>query len=65
MLRAADLASFEAWQLSLWYQELALLYLLDHQGRYRNRTTAEWVGQVEPVPWSRRSRPSSEERRAP
>ena len=64
VLRAADLASFEAWQLSLWYQELALLYLLDHQGLYRNRTTAEWVGQVEPVPWSRHSRPSPEERRA-
>ena len=45
-------AAFDAWQLSLWYQELALLYLLDHQGQYRNRTTAEWVGQVEPVPWN-------------
>ena len=32
VLRAADQASFEAWQLSLWYPELALLYLLDHQG---------------------------------
>ena len=65
VLRAEDSASFEAWQLSLWYQELAFLYLLDHQGQYRNRTTAEWVGQVEPVPWNRRSRPSPEERRAP
>ena len=65
VLRADKLASFEAWQLSLWYQELAFLYLLDHQGRYRNRTAAEWVGQVEPVPWNRRSRPSPEERRAP
>ena len=45
VLRADKLASFEAWQLSLWYQELAFLYLLDHQGQYRNRTTAEWVGQ--------------------
>ena len=52
MLRADKLASFEAWQLSLWYQELAFLYLLDHQGQYRNRTTAEWVEQVEPVPWN-------------
>ena len=65
VLRADDSASFEAWLLSLWYQELALLYLLDHQGQYRNRTTAEWVGQVEPVPWNRRSRPSPEERRTP
>ena len=46
-------AAFNAWQLSLWYQELALLYLLRHHGDYRNRTTAEWVGQVELVPWSR------------
>ena len=45
-------ATFNAWQLSLWYQELALLHLLKHRGIYRNRTTAEWVGDVEPVPWS-------------
>ena len=45
-------AAFDAWQLSLWYQELALLYLLDHRGSYANRTTPRWVGQVEPVPWS-------------
>ncbi len=63
VLRAADLASFEAWQLSLWYQELALLYLLDHQGRYRNRTTAKWVGEVEPVPWNSGCGPAPEERR--
>ena len=41
-----------ALQLSLWYQELALLRLLEHRGSYFNRTTATWVGQVEPVPWS-------------
>ena len=61
VLRGDALASFEAWQLSLWYQELALLYLLDHQGQYRNRTTAAWVGQVEQVPWNRRSHPSLED----
>ena len=37
--------------MSLWYQELALLYLLGHQGEYRNRLTAEWLGEVETVPW--------------
>ena len=58
-------ATFDAWQLSLWYQELALLRLLRHRGSYRNRTTAERVGQVEPVPWSGRSLPSAVERRAP
>ena len=46
-------ATFDAWWLSLWYQELALLRLLDHQGSYANRTIEErWVGQIEPVPWS-------------
>jgi hypothetical protein len=50
-LSAPALATFEAWQLSLWYQELALLRLLDHRGEYRNRLTAEWLGQVETVPW--------------
>ena len=37
-----------AWQLSLWYQEWALLRVLKHRGSYFNRS----VGQVEPVPWS-------------
>ena len=46
-------ATFDAWRLSLWYQELALLHLLGHQGSYANRTIEErWVGQIEPVPWS-------------
>ena len=45
-------AAFNGWQLSLWYQELALLRVLQYCGSYRNRTNAEWVGQVEPVPWS-------------
>jgi hypothetical protein len=51
VLSAPNLATFEAWQLSLWYQELALLYLLGHHGAYRNRLTAECLGQVEKVPW--------------
>ncbi len=41
-------ATVDAWLLSLWYQELALLYLLDHQGTYRNRITSL----VERVPWA-------------
>ena len=32
-------------------REIALLYLLGHQGEYRNRLTAEWLGEVETVPW--------------
>ena len=42
----------DALQLSIWYQELALLRLLGYRGSYLNRTTASLVGQVEPVPWS-------------
>ena len=42
--------TFNAWQLSLWYQELALLRVLGYRGSYSNRTTASWVGQIEPVP---------------
>jgi hypothetical protein len=51
VLAAPKLATFQAWQLSLWYQELALLYFLNHRGEYRNRVTAEWLGIVERVPW--------------
>jgi hypothetical protein len=51
VLSAPNLATFEAWQLSLWYQELALLHLVNHEGEYRNRLRAEWLGEVENVPW--------------
>lgn len=49
---AGKAATPDAWQLSLWYQELALLHLLGHHGHYANRATATWEGQAEPVPWS-------------
>ncbi len=52
VLAAPNTATFWAWQLCLWYQELALLRLLGHRGDYLNRMTAKWVGQVERVPWS-------------
>jgi hypothetical protein len=52
VLSASNLATFQAWWLSLWYQELALLYFLNHAGEYRNRITAEWVGNAEKVPWA-------------
>ncbi len=42
----------EAWQLSLWYQELALLYLLGWQGEYGNRTVERMGGELDRVPWS-------------
>lgn len=43
---------FEAWQVTLWLVEIALLRLFGYQGVYRNRLTAKSVGAVEPVPWS-------------
>ena len=43
---------YDAWRLSQRYVELMLLSLCDYDGEYRNRVTAEWVGQVEPVPWA-------------
>lgn len=49
---AGEAATFNAWQLSLWYQELALLRVLDYRGSYSNRTTAVWDWDVEPVPWN-------------
>ena len=51
VLSAPNLATFEAWQLSMLYQELGLLFFLNHNGQYRNRVTAEWAGEVETVPW--------------
>ena len=52
VLSAPHRVTLEAWQLALWYQELAVLHLLDHHGEYRNRLTAECVGVTETVPWA-------------
>ncbi|MDZ4688597.1 MAG: hypothetical protein SH850_26285 [Planctomycetaceae bacterium] len=52
VLSAPNLATFEAWQLSLWYQELALLYLLNHRGEFSSRIVSKWRGEVEKVPWA-------------
>ena len=64
VLQAHD-AVFEAWQVSLWLQELALLYLLKYRGDYTNRTRARRVGEVEPVPWSGRTSAADRKRLAP
>ncbi len=47
-----DGAYFEAWKLSMWYLELILLRLCQYSGRYSNRLSQRWVGEVEPVPWN-------------
>ena len=64
VLRASD-AAFEAWQVSLWLQELALLYLLKHHGSYTNRSRARSVGETEPVPWNDNTRAMDDREPAP
>ncbi len=45
-------AEFDAWNLGLWYLELAILRLCGYTGTYHNRLLKNsWVGQVEDVPW--------------
>jgi hypothetical protein len=41
----------ETWQVSLWYLELLILYLLDYQGLYRNRLRFIYEGDYDEVPW--------------
>jgi hypothetical protein len=44
---------YEAWKLSLWIIDLALLHLCDYAGEYANRLKDERsVGTVETVPWA-------------
>lgn len=40
--------------LSIWYLELCILYVLGYNGRYSNRTTAEYVSDFEEVPWQKK-----------
>jgi hypothetical protein len=49
----AEGSYYEAWQLSMWFLDLALLRLCRYEGQYANRlTTPRWAGRVEPVPWA-------------
>jgi hypothetical protein len=48
-----DSAYYEAWNLGLWYLELALLAICDYSGDYGNRIKQKWVGEVEVVPWAK------------
>lgn len=44
----------EAWNLSLWYLEMAVLAICGYSGTYANRLTAQrWVGTVENAPWNK------------
>lgn len=42
----------DAWNLAMWYIELALLRLCNHQGKYANRLSQRSVLTVEDVPWA-------------
>jgi hypothetical protein len=46
----------DTWNLGLWYLELALLRLCGYSGTYCNRLSARWVGQVEDVPWVKKTK---------
>jgi hypothetical protein len=45
-------ALFEAWTLSQWQLELALLALFGHKGKYHNRLVRGLVSDAEDVPWA-------------
>ncbi len=44
---------YEAWIISMWFLDLTLLCLCNHQGCYSDRITKKWVGTLEKVPWIR------------
>jgi hypothetical protein len=46
-------AYWESLQLALGYVELVLLNLFGYQGKYSNRLSKTWSGEVEDVPWVR------------
>ncbi|HJM42186.1 MAG TPA: hypothetical protein QF870_02550, partial [Nitrospinota bacterium] len=43
---------YEGWNLGQWYVELMLMHLFSHNGRYGNRITQTWEGEVVSVPWA-------------
>lgn len=49
-LKLIEGAYYEAWRLSMWYLDLMFLRLCGHQGKYANRLSAGFVGQVEDMP---------------
>lgn len=54
LAKVPNMAKFEALQLGIWYVELLLLKILDHNGKYFNRCSkAETTGEREEiVPWA-------------
>ena len=50
-----NMAIYEAVQLSLWYIELSLLYILKFEDKYTNRCSVELVSsyKLELTPWNK------------
>ena len=46
---------YQGWRLSMWYLDLIFLALCGHNGKYANRLSKRWVGQLESVPWAKPS----------
>lgn len=45
----------DVWSIGLWALELCLLRLFGYRGKYANRITQRYTGEVEDVPWASRS----------
>lgn len=57
LMAISDLAKYQALQLGLWYIELLLLYILDFEGKYYDRTAEYTIAKVGvKVPWSAEKR---------
>lgn len=46
--------TIEIWRLSVWYLELLILRMISYNDVYSNRLKANWVGEVELVPWAQK-----------
>jgi hypothetical protein len=46
-----DGAYYDGWRLSMWFLDLVLLRLCEYSGKYANRLSQRFVGEIEPVPW--------------
>jgi hypothetical protein len=49
----------DAWSLGLWNLELCLLRLFEYRGTYGNRLKNRWAGDVEQVPWTGSTAPTT------
>jgi hypothetical protein len=47
----SEVAIFQAHLLGLWYLELAILFILNYDGNYYNRTVGRGLNPIEKVPW--------------